>query len=90
MLQSLFEGPSRLYANSFSTVQRRKRDNCVPGDMVFPADEPHPWRNTERATKGVELGNRYDVLSHEENQDEGFAVMLMDAIKPPSKNKLKK
>ena len=45
---------------------------------------------TQQNTKGVELGNRYDALSQKENQDEGFTVLLMDAINPPSQTKLKK
>ena len=45
---------------------------------------------TQQNTKGVELANRYDALNQLENQEEGFTILLMDAIKPPSKNKLKK
>ena len=39
-LQSLFEGPNRMYANSFTKVKRSKRDNGVSGAMGVPTDEP--------------------------------------------------
>ena len=94
VLQSLFEGPSRLYANSFSMVQRRKRENGVSGAMGVPTDEPQPWRNTNGAmqqlTRSIDVGNRYAALGQGDSKTDELTVMIEDAIKLPSRNQMKK
>ena len=102
MLQSLPEGPSRLYADqgqfpqghlyakSFTTVQRRRHGHGVSGAMGVRTDEPQPRRNTDGAMQGgIAAGNRFAALSQEDAK-EGMNVMLEDAIKPPSRNRMRK
>ena len=90
-LQSFFEGPNRMYANSFTTVKRSKRDNGVSGAMGVPTEELQPAKHQAENARSVDVGNRYAALGREDtNNDEGLTVMLADAIKPPSRNRMKK
>ena len=89
-LQSFFEGPNRMYANSFTTVKRSKRDNGVSGAMGVPTDEPQPRRNTNGAVQGgIDAGNRFAALSQKDAK-EGMSVTFEEAIKPPSRNRTRK
>ena len=93
MLQTLFEGPSRLSALAFATVKRRG-GACVRGDMVFSADELQPAKHKllGSAKAAVEVGNRYEALAGkniEDVEEPQLTVQLTDAIKPPSRNRTK-
>ena len=90
VLQSLFEGPNRMYANSFTTVKRSKRDNGVSGAMGVPTEEPQPAKHQAENARSVDVGNRYAALGREDTNNEELTVMLADAIKPPSRNRMKK
>ena len=90
VLQSFFEGPNRMYANSFTTVKRSKRDNGVSGAMGVPTEEPQPAKHQAESARSVDVGNRYAALGREDTNNEELTVMLADAIKPPSRNRMKK